>query len=125
MTQRQERAIRALLECRTKAEAAQTAGVGVSTLRRWMRQDAAFMAAYREAVDEVLESTTRKAQSAVGQAIDILSDIMKNPDEQAGPRVSAADKVLGYSLKLTEQNDVLARMSELERIVEELEGEKR
>lgn len=77
------------------------------------------MAAYHEAVGEILESTTRKAQTAAGQAVDVLRSIMSDDNEQAGPRVSAADKVLGYALKLTEQNDILSRLDKLEQQAEQ------
>ena len=113
MTPRQQKAIQALLTQPTKAEAAKAAGVGASTLRQYMK-DPEFITAYREAVTEILESTTRKTQIAAGHAVDVLSDIMTNPNEQAGPRVSAADKILSYALKLTEQNDIMTRLDALE-----------
>ena len=122
MTHRQERAIQALLECKTKAQAAKNADVGVSTLRRWMREDAAFMAAYREAVSEILESTTRKAQRAAGEAVDVLKEIMLDTDAQAGSRVSAADKILAHAEKLTESLDTARRIEEIERTISSLEG---
>lgn len=114
MTCRKEKAIAALIRAPTQAAAAKEAGVGISTLRRWLKEDKEFQSAYRETVAEILESTTRRAQTAAGEAVDVLRAIMKNTDEQAGPRVSAADKVLGYSLKLTEQLDILSRLEELE-----------
>lgn len=114
MTHRQERALQSLLECPTMAQAAQAAGVGVSSLRRWLKQDTEFIAAYREAVTEILESTTRKAQRAAGEAVDVLKEIMLDTDAQAGSRVSAADKLLNHAARLTETTDVLSRLSELE-----------
>ena len=42
MTPRKEKALQALLVSRTRAEAAQAAGIGESTLRSYM-QDAEFM----------------------------------------------------------------------------------
>lgn len=122
MTHRQERAIQTLLECPTMAQAAQAAGVGVSTLRRWMKQDTAFMTAYREAVTEILESTTRKAQRAAGVAVDVLKEIMLDPEVQAGSRVSAADKILAHAERMTEQYDVMAKIQELEAALNVIEG---
>ena len=122
MTSRQQKALIALLNSPTRAAAAKEAGIGISTLRRWLREDAEFQSAYREAVAEILESTTRRAQTAAGEAVDVLRAIMKNTDEQAGPRVSAADKVLGYALRLAEQNDVLTRLAEIEAELDKMEG---
>ena len=122
MTGRQQKAIAALIRAPTRAEAAKEAGVGVSTLRRWLKEDTEFKNAYREAVSEILEGATRKAQTAAGEAVDVLRDIMKNTGEQAAPRVSAADKVLGYALKLGEQLDLAQRMDEIERAIADMEG---
>lgn len=117
MTHRQERALQSLLECPTTAQAARAAGVGVSTLRRWMKQDTAFMAAYRAAVSEILESTTRKAQRATGEAIDVLKKIMLDPDTPPGSRTQAADKILVHAARMTEQLDILERLSALEKTI--------
>lgn len=118
MTHRQERALQSLLECPTTAQAAQAAGVGVSTLRRWMKQDTAFMAAYRAAVSEILESTTRKAQRATGEAVDVLKKIMLDPDTPPGSRTQAADKILVHAARMTEQLDILERLSAIESAIE-------
>lgn len=48
MTPRKEKALRALLVSRTRAEAAKTAGIGESTLREYMK-DAEFMERYKQA----------------------------------------------------------------------------
>ncbi len=45
---KREVAIAALLSRPTIEEAAQLAGIGEKTLRRWLRDDADFKAAYRE-----------------------------------------------------------------------------
>lgn len=122
MTSRQEKAILALIRAPTRAAAAKEAGVGVSTLRRWLKEDAEFKTAYREAVAEILEGTTRKAQRAAGEAVDVLRNIATDTSEQAAPRVSAADKILIHAAKLTEQLDVLDRLTALEKTMMEGEG---
>lgn len=48
MTPRKEKALRALLVSRTRAEAAKTAGIGESTLREYMK-DTEFMERYKQA----------------------------------------------------------------------------
>lgn len=48
LTPRKEKALRALLVSRTRAEAAKTAGIGESTLREYMK-DAEFMERYKQA----------------------------------------------------------------------------
>lgn len=118
MTPRQQRAVQALLTSHTRKEAAQKAGIAESTLRSYF-QNQEFVTAYRQAVAEILEGTTRKAQTAAGEAVDVLRGIMSDANEQAGPRVQAADKILTHAQRLTEQLDVVERLSALE---ERMEG---
>ena len=113
MNQKQRRAIECLLTSSTRREAAQKAGVSESTLRSYF-QNPAFVTAYNQAVSEILESTTRKAQRAAGEAVDVLKEIMLDTDAQAGSRVSAADKLLNHAARLTETTDIMSRLSELE-----------
>lgn len=119
MTAKQTQALDALLSGCTRKQAAAAAHVGESTLRRWMASDEDFKTAYRKAVSEILEQTTRKAQTAAGEAVDVLRSIMRDTSEQAAPRVSAADKVLSHAAKLTEQADILARLDVLEEAARE------
>ena len=53
MTPRKEKALQALLVCRTRAEAAKAAGIGESTLRAYL-QDAEFSAAYKHAAAGIM-----------------------------------------------------------------------
>lgn len=92
------------------------AGIGESTLRQYMK-DPEFIAAYREAVRELLESATRKAQRSLSPAIEVLGNIVKDEDQPASARITAARSIMEYSLKMTEQVDVIDRMAELEKIV--------
>lgn len=118
MTHRQERALQSLLECPTMAQAAQAAGVGVSSLRRWLKQDTEFMAAYQQAAKEALEHATKRAQAATGAAIDVLQTIMEDTEESAQARISAADRLLSHTLKLTEAVDLVGRLDALERLAD-------
>lgn len=113
MTRRQEKAVEALLTSRTRKEAAQKAGIGESTLRSYF-QNTEFVDAYRQAVSEVLEGTTRKAQAASARAVDVLTEIANAADAPAAARIGAADKILNHAQRLTEINDILDRLAALE-----------
>ena len=76
------------------------------------------MAAYRAAVSEILESTTRKAQRATGEAIDVLKIIMLDTDAPPGARTQAADKILVHAARMTEQLDILERLIAIENAIE-------
>ena len=47
-------------------------------------------------------------------AVAVLRGIMEDGEENGQVRVSAARSVLEYGLKLTEQTDILTRLTELE-----------
>lgn len=121
LTPRKEKALQALLVSRTRAEAARAAGIGESTLRGYL-QDPEFSERYREAFGNLVQDATRQAQQALALAISTLTEIMGNTDEQATARIQAARSTLEYALKLTEQNDIMRQLDELERWKEELNG---
>ena len=120
MTGKKEKALAALIRAPTRAAAAHEAGVGVSTLRRWMREDADFRAAYKEALAELLEDASAQAKQNLTRALDVLAEIMES-GENSQVRISAARSALEYSLKLTEAVDVVARMDALEKMIAEAE----
>ena len=114
MTPRKERALRALLVSRTRAEAAKAAGIAESTLRSYM-QDDEFVDRYRQAFGDMVRDATRQAQQTLSPALSTLREIMLDKGEQAQARITAARSVLEYSLKLCEQTDVLEQLRELEK----------
>lgn len=120
-TPRKEKALQALLVSRTRAEAAKAAGVSESTLRAYLK-DREFMERYREAFGNLVQDATRQAQQALSLAISTLTEIMGNTDEQATARIQAARSTLEYSLKMTEQVDILEQLRELEKWREETDG---
>lgn len=123
LTPRKERALQALLVCRTRAEAAATAGIGESTLRSYL-QEPEFMARYREAFGNLVQDAARQAQQAISPALSTLQEIMADRGEPATARIQAARSTLEYALKLTEQTDILEQLRELERWREETDGKR-
>ena len=114
MTNRQQKALVALIRAPTIEAAAETAGVGYSTLRRWMREDAEFKAAYRAALDELLQDASAQAKQSLSPALKALGEIVEDEGQPATARISAARSILEYGLKLTETVDILARLDALE-----------
>lgn len=121
MTPRKEKALQALLVSRTRAEAAATAGIGVSSLREYMK-DPEFMDRYKQAFGDMVRDATRQAQQTLNPALSTLREIMEDRDEQASARITAARSVLEYSLKLCEQTDILEQLRELEKRRDETDG---
>ena len=106
MTPKQQKALLALLTNPTKEKAAAAAGITSKTLRGYLA-DPEFQA-----------EATRQAQQAIAPALSTLREVVEDSGEGSQFRISAARSILEYSLKLTEQNDILAKLKELEKAVE-------
>ncbi|MCW5967582.1 MAG: hypothetical protein KIT57_03650 [Blastocatellales bacterium] len=117
LTDKQLRAIDALLKEPTTRAAATAAGVNERTLFRWL-SDATFAQAYRAARSRLLESTLTALQAASVEAVKILREVMANYEAQATARVSAARAVLDFALKGREQIELEERLRALESAVE-------
>lgn len=121
MTPNEERALSALLTSKTKLEAAEKAGITDRTMRRYF-EDPEFCQRYREAFAGVIEDATRQAQALLMPALSTLQTVMEDEEIPAQARITAAKSIIDYSLKLTEQADILEQLRELERWKEELSG---
>ena len=117
MTPKQQKALLALLTNPTKEKAAAAAGITSKTLRGYLA-DPEFQAEYRKAFAGMVEDATRQAQQAIAPALSTLREVVEDSGEGSQFRISAARSNLEYSLKLTEQNDILAKLKELEKAVE-------
>ncbi len=106
MTQKQNRALTALLTHPTKEAAAQAAGIGLTTLKRYLA-DPEFQAEYQRAVTGVIEDAAAQARQSLSPALSCLREIVADADETATARIQAARSLLEYGLRLTEIVDIL------------------
>lgn len=113
-SQKIEHAVAALLASKNVDDAARAAGVGTTTLRRWMRQPE-FQTAYREARTALLSQAIARLQEAAGAAATTVLKIMLSPSEPAGARLRAAEIVLEQAAKACSIEDLEARLTSLER----------
>jgi hypothetical protein len=111
---KQEEAIAALLSKTRIEDVAGAVGISVRTLLRWLKIPE-FAAAYREARRSVMLQTIGRLQQASTAAVATLVRIMLDPATPAAVRVRAADCVLAQTFKGMENEDIDARVSELER----------
>ena len=91
-----------MMVCRTRAEAAKTAGVCEKTMREYLK-DPEFQERYREAFGGIVEDAARQAQKKILSALDTLQEVMEDKQAQSYARVSAARSILDYALKLSAQ----------------------
>ena len=115
MTGKQKKTLAALLASPTRAAAAETAGVSTSTVRRWLQTDTEFRSAYRDALDTLMQDAGTTAKRHMAQALEVLGEIMQDPDAGAQARIGASRTVLEFGLRLHEAVDVLDRLAALER----------
>lgn len=117
MTQRKEKALRALLVSRTQAEAAKAAGISENTLREYLR-DPEFIERYRQACGDMLRDAAQQARQGISPALETLREIAETPGNPQA-RIMAARSTLEYCLKLTERVDILERVEALEKSIKE------
>lgn len=110
VSDRQRRAIEALLTTKSTSEAATVCGVGARSIERWKR-DQAFRDAYRTASRERLAETVGRLRAAASEAVDALRDALQ--DERVSNRIRAASVLLETAVKV-EVDDLARRVEALE-----------
>jgi len=118
LPQKRMDAIVALLTYRSVGEAAQTVGIGETTLYRWL-QDPDFQEAYRDAKFEVVQQALSQLQQCCGEAAEVLREIMKDTTVPPYTRVVAARTILETSIRAVEIDILEARIDKLEQYIEE------
>jgi hypothetical protein len=111
---KKEAAIAALLIHRSVEDAARAAGIGVTTLLRWM-QIPEFDAAFRKARRAAVSQATARLQQNAGAAAATILKIMVDLSASASVRLRAADLALAYARDGIEMEDLEVRVAELER----------
>lgn len=92
LTLKQAKVVAALVAGQTWAQAARAAGVGETTIRRWLKLEH-VRAALREQQAQAVDTAARVALSNVELAIWTMAQIMTNPDTPPATRLQAADKL--------------------------------
>lgn len=117
LSSKQEKAIMALLTESNMRQAAETAGVGESTLYRWL-QEGEFNQAFKEARKKAFSQSLSCLQLAAATAVSTLKVIMENDEAPPSSRVTAAKAVIEMAHKAYELEDLSAELEEIKRFVE-------
>ena len=123
LTPRQDRAIAALLTCRTIAEAARQAQVGERSIYRWLTESD-FQSQLRLARRQHLSQTLGRLQHVAQGAIDALHTVIHDEKASSASRVSAARAALRYACDGVEIDDFEQRLAELEQARRRIEERK-
>jgi len=122
-TRKMEVAVAAVLSQRNLEEAARVAGVGIATLMRWQKLPE-FQKALRKARREALSQTIGRLQQGSSAAATTLLKVMLDQHTPASTKVRASDSVINHALRAFEMEDVLERLADLERALEETKKRK-
>lgn len=119
LTTKQRAAIAALLEGQTQAGAATAAGVGRQTVSRWLNEPA-FTAELRAGSDAAIRAAVARLSAAADASIEAIENVRDTPTTPgAAVKLRAADALLSHALRIREHADILERLSELERRLNE------
>lgn len=117
---RETRAVAALLTERTLAGAAQAAGVGEKTIRRWLKRPD-FASALRDAQAEAVGDALGRLRAVTGEAVQTLRDLAVSANSES-VRLGAARSILDFALRATELDDLAERIQLLEQAAVEGQG---
>lgn len=117
LSRKQEQAISGLLATPTVSEAASAAGVGESTLRRWMKDDG-FAEEYRIARRQSVAAALSNLSRIGSQAVRTLEEVMSDTNATPSSRVSAAKAALDVIVKVCEQEDLERRVAAIEAAID-------
>jgi hypothetical protein len=111
---KKEDAIVALLTHRNIDDAARAAGVGTTTLMRWLKLPE-FQRAYRAAKKEAFSQSIARLHYLTSAAVSTLGKVMLDSKTPPATRVRAADSILDHTIKAIETEDVDAHIVALAR----------
>lgn len=78
-----------------------------------------FLERYNEATKGIISNSTEQIQKSLSPAITTLKAIVEDDSANIHARVSAARSLLEYGIRLTEINDIGARLDKLEEAISE------
>ena len=104
-----------------QVQAAQKAGIGLTTLKRYL-DEPEFQTAYQKAVTKLLEEASVQAKQGLSPALSCLREIVEDRKTAATARIQAARSLLEYGLRLTETVDVMKQLNELEQWRDKVDG---
>jgi len=112
-----EAAIAAILTHKNLEEAAGAAGVSVATLLRWQKLPE-FQKEFRKAKRAVHAQAMARLQQATGPAVSTVLRVMSDPQTPPATKMRAGQIVIELSLKFIDQEEILARIEQLEAAAE-------
>lgn len=109
-----EHILSALLSCGNIAEASKISGVSRTVIYNRLADDT-FKAEYNRRRSIVLNEACNTLQSTLISAVNTIKEIIEDKDNAPQVRLNACGLILQNCLKYVEQIDILSRIEELEK----------
>jgi phage terminase small subunit len=110
---KEARAVAALMTEPSYTAAANKAGIARDTLGRWLKKPE-FKEQFRQARNEAVSVATVQLRRDMTLAAHTLAQLCRDEKAQAMARVVAAQTILNHGMRASENDDMAARMDELE-----------
>ncbi len=118
LTAAETRLLTAMLEGRGIAAAARSIGMVERTARRWAARPH-FQAELQRRTSDALAASARQLAAAMGAAVATTAAIMVDHEQPGAVRLAAARTILSDRARLVDEIDILARLEELEKMLDE------
>lgn len=109
---RQDRFLKALLECASIDEACRKAGINRTTGYKYLK-DQDFMNEYRTLRREAMQQVTARLQKASEEAVAVLTEVMNDKEAPHASRVTSAKNVLDVAYRSLELDDYQKEIEEI------------
>jgi hypothetical protein len=103
----------------TIERAAEVSGVSTRTIRRWLRENADFIASYRAARRQIFEAAVGRLVSLCAKAVEQIEVILNDPQAPASVKLRTAQLVL-EQVRAAQADDIEERLQQIEGQVERM-----
>lgn len=122
ITEKQSKFIDTYLSSKNMTETCKKLNISRNTAYMYLKVDAV-----KKEIDkrrsELITNTTLYLQDSLQECSKVLMDIIKDPDTGSQVKINAINSVFNNCNKLTETNDILVKIADIEqRLIEQEEG---
>ena len=107
------RLIEVLIECGGVTAAAQKLPLTKAAIYKRLKEPE-FRMAYEQAQDGIVSAVAGSLTQALDGAVEALVEVVRNPLNSPGLRISAADSLLRHAARYIETSSILRRIADLE-----------
>lgn len=114
---RQDRFLKALLQCASVDQACKEAGINRTTGYKYLK-DELFMDEYRSLRRDAMQQVTAQLQKKSEEAVQVLAEVMNDKEAPHASRVTSAKNVLDVAYRSLELDDLQQEVDKLKTALE-------